>query len=208
MVAKELSKNFYERENPRRSHRFVWLRYARVLLGISYDTYLKYLRIDTSSWMENRRVEESVSRLIESFRENFRTSSCPKPAITSDDFVVSQEQPNPDLIKRQAKIKKMGLISVRGNGMQTDKVYHFFTDGILYGIEDSLIARVVGKNSGSLSIGPVSTIFGFLHAEMPLPGKYTLFREATENEIAKFVQAESAHLNVILYPKQGGNKPS
>lgn len=208
MVAKELSKNFYEPGNSCRCHKSVWSRYARVLLGISYDTYLKYLRVDTSSWMGDRRVEESVSRFIESFREKFRTSSCPKQTFTSDDFVVPQEQPNLDLIKKQTKIKKLGLRSVRGIGMRTDKVYCFFTDGILYGIEDSLTARVVGKDSEDLSVGPVSTIFGFLSAEMPLPRKYTLFRDATEDEMVKFIRAESAHLNVILYRKQGKNRPS
>ena len=188
MVAKELSKNFYEPGNPRRSHRFVWLRYARVLLGIQFDTYLKYLQLDTSSWKWDERAEEIVSQLIESLREKKRTDS--------------------DLIERQTRIEDLGLNPVSEIEVRANKVYHFFTDGILYGIEDSLTAKVVGKDSEGLSVGPVSTIFGFLSAEMPLPGKYTLFREAAEDEMVTFVRAESAHLNVSLYPKQGKNKPS
>jgi len=112
------------------------------------------------------------------------------------------------LIERQTRIEDLGLNPVSEIEVRANKVYHFFTDGILYGIEDSLTAKVVGKDSEGLSVGPVSTIFGFLSAEMPLPGKYTLFREAAEDEMVKFVRAESAHLNVSLYPKQGKNKPS
>lgn len=43
LLAREIDKIFFEKENKKRSHKWVYEHYTRDLLGTSYDTFLAYL---------------------------------------------------------------------------------------------------------------------------------------------------------------------
>lgn len=57
---------YYEKENQRRCHKRNWERIGCFIFGISYETYLAYLKIDTSDIppIPSKAIEE-MQRLID-----------------------------------------------------------------------------------------------------------------------------------------------
>lgn len=211
-VAQELSWAFYERENRCRNHRAIWQKFAKHLLGISYNTYLSYLRVDTSSL--NPEATGFIAQLIRSIRDKHRQQYYQRfcydreqGPITRSHLLSSQKSERIYQTPKQAKLNELGLKPVCEQEMRTDRVYRFYTDGALYDVHDSVIAQVIAKDSESfLWIGPVSTITGFIAASMPLPKKYTLVREATGDEVNRFVRFQCSRMNVDRYRRKVGKK--
>lgn len=208
-VVQELCRAFYERENRCRNHRAVWRKFAKHLLGISYDTYLSYLRVDTSGL--NPEESEFIAQLFESIKDKrfqsghrFCYESTRKSLPSTRSFSLpSQKSERLYQSERQAKLTELGLEPVREKEMRTDRVYRFYTAGAVYDVEDSVTAQFITKDSeNKLCIGPVLTIFGFIPTTIPLPEKYTLVREATEEEIKRFARFQCSHLNVERNPKK------
>lgn len=47
-AVQEFDRLYYEKENHRRCHKQNWLKKGQFIFGVSYDTYLEYLKADTS----------------------------------------------------------------------------------------------------------------------------------------------------------------
>lgn len=58
---------YYEKENHRRCHKQNWLKKGQFIFGVSYDTYLEYLKADTSDIPDvPSEAVEAMQRYIES----------------------------------------------------------------------------------------------------------------------------------------------
>lgn len=91
-VVQELNKVFYEEGNLHRCRKRVWDHFGKPLVGVSYGTYLRYLRVDTSGL--NPEETKFIVQLIESIRDKcFQHSShrfcCELPRETIARFQCS-----------------------------------------------------------------------------------------------------------------------